>query len=251
MMMLAGIVFTIAIWGTIGLAFGSIAYFLRNWTFRPIAIPKDEEFIRLFKRERFLTMLLFTVLFVSPMLWIIGLGVLVITYAMGIYRHLKSRLNPQLSIGTSAPFPLIPRFSLSDLMAMVFSFGCAPAILLPIPIEHSSQHVAIVAIFSVALVTFPACFLCVLYRLECNQVPAGVPRMACVAIGPYVLLGSLAILPLTIAILINLSFNGSEFAVLAIYLSIAIVILIAGRVLAAMSMTAAQGRAAAELPMNQ
>jgi hypothetical protein len=222
--------------GGIAFLFGGAAYWLRKWSLSPLAIPNNETFRGLHRRERFLTLLLLSMFFLFP-LWLISVGVLLMSYGIGLYRHIKSRTNPpEGAFAKAPPVPIIPRFSLSDLMAIVFSFGCAPAILLPVSsMQQTQQREMTVTIFIIAIITFPACFLCVLYRLECHRIPAGVRRMACVALAPYVNLGSILILPLTILGLLVLEGRGDSTMIPWIYLAVSIVLLVAGRVFANMA----------------
>jgi hypothetical protein len=240
-MYLLGLPIVVGILGGIAFVFGGAAYWLRKWSLSPIAIPNDETYRALYLRERFLTLFLLCMFFLFS-LWLISVAALLLIYAIGVCRHIKSRTNPpQGAFAKAPPVPIIPRFALSDLMAIVFSFGCAPAILLPMSwIRQAEQRAATVAVFVIAILTFPACFLCMLYRLECHRVPAGLPRLACVAFAPYVTLSCVSLLPLTIIALITAGFRSEDSIVLWIYLSISIVLLVAGRVLANMASNAAQ-----------
>src|SRR5262245_23439896 len=136
-MIMLGVAFAIGFWGGVAFIFGAIAYYLRKWTLSPIAIPKTEEFKQIARREWLLTSLLLGTFFLFP-LWLIGIIVLLRTYLIGAYRHLRSRMSPPAPHIKVPPVPIIPRFSLSELMAIVFSFGCAPAILLA-PASGSAQ----------------------------------------------------------------------------------------------------------------
>ena len=42
--------------------------------------------------------------------------------------------------------------------------------------KHAQQQEFRIYIYAMALITFPACFLCALYRLDINKVPPSLPR---------------------------------------------------------------------------
>ncbi len=79
--------------------------------------------------------------------------------------------------------PFIPKFALSDLLAMVFSIGFAPvvfAMLYFVNLRNSSYQVVVVA-----AILFPIAFLYVAQCLNAHNVPAGAVRAAFVFIFPY------------------------------------------------------------------
>ena len=158
-----------------------------RWILNPLAISEDS--VAEFKRERTLSYVLFTTIFMTS----IGVLILVITYIVGLVRHIRRQ---SASAGAAAPVAslrVIPRFSLSELLVMVFSIGFAPVVIQSLLIG-ADPTVGFWALI-IAIAIFPLCFLGVLYRLDFHCVPSCKPRMLLLAITPYMVL-SIASIPI-------------------------------------------------------
>ena len=107
------------------------------------------------------------------------------------------------------PCPILPRFSMSDMLAMAFSLGFVPVLCQVIApmfsdqqwlADHPQELQLVQAMFFViALIAFPACFLSTLYRLHLNRVPASLPRLVMLALAPYVVAACWIVIPCAIA----------------------------------------------------
>lgn len=165
--------------GLLGLAL--IAYlpswifaWIYRWVLSPLEIPPV--FPKLAGRERRLMIMAFLTLF------LVGLPLLFFTYLIGIFRHLR-RQSHEHGVQEGDQLPLIPRFTMSDMLAMVFSMGCTPALFMAMNLSNRNETPWV---FACVLITFPACFLSMLYRIQLHHVPAGAVRMALLALAPFV-----------------------------------------------------------------
>jgi hypothetical protein len=156
-----------------------------RWILKPLDIPSAS--VAEFKRERTLSY----VIFASMLLTSVGVLILGVTYLVGIVRHIRRQVRNAGAANPDASPRVIPSFSLSELMAMVFSIGLAPVLLQTLT-DETNKELAFWGLI-VAIAVFPACFLCALYRLEFNRVPSGTHRLLLLAITPYLALSTASI----------------------------------------------------------
>jgi hypothetical protein len=213
---LLGVFFVIALWGGIVFLAAFVCALVFRWIYSPLAIPNI--YPKLVARDRRILILGF-----MTMMYL-GLPFLLITYLVGLFRHLRSQASPPPELfGIKEPCGIIPRFTMADMLAMVFSLGCSPAVFNVLKL-FDREHPAI--LFAGAVITFPACFLPVLYRIQVHNVPSGITRMLLVALAPFVAFASALIIPVALVALFS---GGGEGL---IYLAVSIVALLAGRFLA-------------------
>jgi hypothetical protein len=210
-----------------------------RWILKPLDIPTAS--VAEFKRERTLSY----VIFASMLLTTIGVFILGITYLVGIVRHIRRQVRNAGAANPDASPRVIPSFSLSELMAMVFSIGLAPVILQTLT-DESNKELAFWGLI-VAIAVFPACFLCALYRLEFNRVPPGSSRLLLLAIAPYL---ALAVASIPIFSLLLLIFNGIRKSIPPQYIAwivLSCAVVLVARILATQaSLAAREARATSE-----
>ncbi len=178
--MIFGLLAYVVFAGVVALVSGLFFRFILN----PLAIPRSASVE--FKRERSLAYVIFFALAMS----IYGAVVLGVVYLVGFVRHL--RLQTRNSGAQHADYSrIIPRFTLSELILMVFSTGVAPLIFQALTWEDDKDMSIIILVVSLAL--FPACFICALYRLDFHNVPRGAARSAALALTPYAALATASI----------------------------------------------------------
>lgn len=200
----------------------AIVAYLPCWIFaavfrfvlKPLEIP--DSYSALASRERRLMVVTYSTLL------IVGAPILLLMYLIGFIRHLRRQRFAHEWKEPDAN-PLIPRFTLSDMLAMVFSLGCTPALYQASQVGKATD--SLLVIFFASLLTFPACFLAALYRLNLHDVPSGPVRMAVVALAPFIAIASAGIIPYAF---FSLSRELTPQVTTAVFL----MILLAGRALA-------------------
>jgi hypothetical protein len=133
------------------------------------------------KRERRLARLAF----MGQALSYLGSAIMIPTYIIGIIRHFRMRAE---AARTQMPVesPLIPRFTLSDLLLMVLSLGLFPIAIAQLTTSVKQVKSLETITFISGALCFPAYFVCALYRLEARKIPLGPARSAFLFCAPYV-----------------------------------------------------------------
>ena len=183
-----GAIIGIAFW--LGLFFTAafVCTVIFRWVISPLAIPVT--YPKLFSRDRLLLIVGFLTLMY------VGLPILLMVYIIGLVRHLRAQARAEVTPPVDPePCGIIPRFSMADMLAMVFSLGCSPAVF-AVTRMYDHEHQAL--LFAGAVITFPACFLPMLYRLQIHNVPAGILRMLLIALAPFVAFASALLIPLAL-----------------------------------------------------
>jgi len=174
---LAFLVFAVAIWFVAAWVFAWLCGIILRFVLRPLDVPFDIEL----RRERRVT----RIAFMSQLFWYGGPVLLVVTYIVGAVRHFRMMSAAERN-HAPVKHPIIPRFTISDLLVMVFSLGFFPVISAQLTPNMGDIQSAQVLILILGAISFPAYFICALYRLETNEVPAGWVRSAFLFIAPYV-----------------------------------------------------------------
>ncbi len=223
------------------LALMGLFLYLPSWVFawvfrvvlKPLEIP--DVYPKLAARERRLMIIAYMTIF------ILGVPLLILYYAIGLIRHLR-RQSQAHGPTTGDKMPLIPRFTMADMLAMVFSISCTPVLFQSMKVFDREETVFV---FLCAILTFPACFLAVLYRMQIHDVPGGKVRMALLAFSPFVAIASAAVIPYVFFALI-LDKNDAK-AMAVVVAIVCVLILVIGRFLAAKAMEQAAANAPPEV----
>jgi len=125
------------------------------------------------------------------------------------------------------------------MLAMVFSLGFVPVLYQLIATAISGQEWMVhharelqqwqLIFFGMAAVTFPACFLCALYRLDINKVPPSMPRSVMLALAPYAVLACWLLIPVGAWTLIAMTDRHASFPEIVFFLAAAAALLFIGR----------------------
>jgi hypothetical protein len=158
-----------------------VAYvLLARWVWRkalsPLAIP--EASVGQVARER----RLLTYALVAQPLSFLGFAMMLIVYAIGASRHAKAVRG-----GITPENRVIPTFSIQDILTVVFSVGMFLAVL-----QSLSQNGKLEADHFPHLIMaagiFPAVFICMIYRLNANNVLHGKWRVLMLFCSPYLVI---------------------------------------------------------------
>jgi len=201
-----------------------------RFTLQPLAIPDSYDIVQ--TRERIV--LIVTALCVF--LGYFGAAVLLLHYAIEFWRHLRSRARAAGGGEQEKKFPFIPRFSISDMLTMIFSIGLAPMIMQIAGLGRADSA----RYFVSCLIIYPGLFLCALCRLEIHKVAPSWARLLFLGFAPYVALASIgsaaaAILLCCLPFVMNVGSDSMAglFAVIFLgVIAISCVILIAARIIA-------------------
>lgn len=164
----------------------------------PLSIPRFQRPSRSGKHRTTSGEWVLAAFFLFAALNVIGVVILLPAYLLMRWCEVKNRPvnesrgdeTPEASVpATKEPF--FPQFALSELIAMVFSIGCAPLYFALLYLESVRDISATVIV--AAAVLFPIAFLRSAQRLNARRVPNGALRTAFVFVFPYMIYSCLFI----------------------------------------------------------